>query len=192
MTQPKQHHFPPDAGSARAHSRGFSLIEVLVAAALLLVILLALFSLVTAGMMRAYGGKKMTQASMVAQTVLERANIEAPQTLLGAAATDTTATRTWTKSTIGNATGSVTPAAEGGTDAAVTQRNNWRTLLVQSDLPATAAKPATLTVTMTPVPAGRTFGNAAMVRTVVNLTWFEWGTRRRTVQLQAMNIRTAF
>jgi prepilin-type N-terminal cleavage/methylation domain-containing protein len=192
MTQPKHPHFLPRAGSARSRKRGFSLIEVLVAAALLLVILLALFSLVTAGMMRAYGGKKMTQASMVAQTVLERANIEAPQSLLGAAATDTTATRTWSKNARGTADSTVTPAAESGTASIITQRNNWRTLLVTSDLPASTAKPATLTVTMTPVPSGRTFANAAMVRTVVNLTWFEWGTRRRTVQLQAMNIRAAF
>lgn len=191
MTHP-QHLNARSRRRSRTHSRGFSLIEVLVAAALLLVILLGLFSLVTAGMMRAYGGKKMTQASMLAQTVLERANIVAPHTLLGAATTDSTATRTWSKAAAGNLGTSVTPAAESGTGAPVTQRNNWRSLLVQSDLPGSATNPATLTVTMTAVPAGRTFANAAMVRTVVDVTWFEWGTRRRTLRLQGMNIRSAF
>ena len=173
----------------RRGERGFSLAEVMVASALLLVILLALFGLITAGMQRAYGGRKMTEATILAQTVMERANIIAPHALLSAADTDTTASYTWTK-TAASAGGTVTPAAESGSSTAVTQRNAWRTLLVNANLPATASRPATLTVTMTPVPSGRNFGNAAMVRIIVDLSWWEWGRRPRTVRLQAMNLHT--
>ncbi|HYI10790.1 MAG TPA: prepilin-type N-terminal cleavage/methylation domain-containing protein [Thermoanaerobaculia bacterium] len=166
-----------------ARSGGFSLAEVLIAVSLLGVILLALFGLISAGVRRAYGGKKMTQGTVIAQTVMERANTYAPQDLLGAAGTATTATRTWSR--VGATT---TPAAESGTSTPVVERNAWRTMLATADLPSTAGNPATLTVTMTPVPSGRTFATATMVRVVVDLTWFDFGTRRRQVRLQTMNL----
>ena len=169
-------------------SRGFSLAEVLVAVALLSVILLAMFGLVTGGVRRAYGGKKMTQATILAQSVMERANIVAPHTLLSAAATDTTATRTWSK----DGADVVTPAAEAGGTIPMDERNAWRVLLQNSDLPTADTKPATLTVTLTPLPAGRTFGTAAAIRIVVNVGWSEQGTRDRVVQVQTLNIRAAF
>ncbi|HEX7705855.1 MAG TPA: prepilin-type N-terminal cleavage/methylation domain-containing protein [Thermoanaerobaculia bacterium] len=165
--------------------RGFSLAEVLVAVALLSVIILALFGLVTAGVHRAYGGKKMTQASTIAQHVLERANIYAPHELLGAAGTATTATRVWTR--VGATT---TPAAETGTTTPIVERNLWRSLLASADLPAATGSPATLSVTMTPLPSGATFASASMVRIVVDLTWAERGTRERHVRLQALNLRS--
>ncbi len=171
-------------------SRGFSLSEVLVAVALLSVILLAMFGLVTSGVRRAYGGKKMTEATILAQSVMERANIIAPQALLSAAPTDTTATRTWSKP--GPAAGSVTPVAEVGTTTPITERNAWRALLANSGLPVGAGKPATLTVTLTPLPAGRTFATAAAIRIIVNVGWAEYGTRDRVVQVQTLNIRSAF
>lgn len=171
-------------------SRGFSLSEVLVAVALLSVILLAMFGLVTSGVRRAYGGKKMTEATILAQSVMERANIVAPQDLLSAAGTDTTATRVWTKP--GPAVGSVTPAAEAGGTVPMDERNAWRALLDNSGLPTAATKPATLTVTLTALPAGRTFATAAAVRIVVNVGWAEYGTRDRVVQVQTLNIRSPF
>jgi prepilin-type N-terminal cleavage/methylation domain-containing protein len=173
-------------------SRGFSLAEVLVATALLSVILLALFGLVTSGVRRAYGGKKMTEATVLAQAVMERANIEEPQALLSAASTASTATRTWTLAGL-----NVTPVAEAaGTPA--DERNAWRTLLANSRLPSSSAVPATLTVTMTALPttviaprvAAATFADAATVRIVVDVTWAEWGTRQRQVRLQTFNVRT--
>jgi prepilin-type N-terminal cleavage/methylation domain-containing protein len=174
---------PVDAVSA-GRQRGFSLVEVLISVSLLGVILLALMGLISAGTRRAYGGKKMTQASVIAQTVMERANTYGPQDLLGAAGTATKATKTWTRSGV-----TTTPAAESGSTTAIQERNAWRALLANADLPSSATNPATLTVTMTPVPAGRTFATATMVRIVVDLTWFEFGTRRRQVRLQSMNLR---
>jgi prepilin-type N-terminal cleavage/methylation domain-containing protein len=168
--------------------KGFSLAEVLVAVALLAVILLALFGLVTAGVRRAYSGKKMTEASVLAQHVLERSNVYAPQDLLGAAGTDTTFTRTWTKTAEGDA--NTTPAATGGTTTQEIERDEIRKLLVNADLPASTGKPATLSITAAAVPSG-TFSNSSMVRIIVQLTWFEWGTRQRRVRLQALNLRTA-
>lgn len=170
----------------RARASGFSLAEVLVAVALLSVILLALFGLVTAGMRRSYGGKKMTEATVLAEHVMERANVEAPQDLMSAAGTDTTATRTWSLTA-----GAVTPAAESGSTAPVVQRNEWRTLLLRSNLPHPPGSPATLTVTMDARPAGRTFATAATVRITVDVGWAEFGTRRRTVRLQTFNVRSA-
>jgi prepilin-type N-terminal cleavage/methylation domain-containing protein len=175
----------------KKHQRGFSMAEVLVAVALLSVILLALFGLVTAGVQRAYAGRKMTEATILAQAVMERANVESPQTLLGAVDADTTATRTWTLTT-----GTVTPATDTGSGVPVDERNAWRALLASSTLPARTGTPATLTVTMTPLPAGRNFGNAASVRVLVDVSWYEFtgnttiGARQRTVRLQTLNVRS--
>ena len=172
---------------AKHRQRGFSLAEVLVAVALLAVILLALFGLVSAGVKRAYSGKKMTEASVLAQHVMERANVYAPQDLLGAASTDAAFTRTWVKT--GAADANTTPLAGGGTTNPEIERDEIRKLLVNADLPASASKPATLTIIAAAVPSG-TFANSSMVRVIVQLTWFEWGTRQRRVRLQALNLRT--
>ena len=167
-----------------AGRRGFSLTEVLIAVSLLGVIFLAVYGLISAGSRRAYGGKKMTQAAVIAQTVMERANTYAPQDLLGAASTASTITKTWTRTGV-----TTTPAAEGTSNASMIERNAWRALLAGADLPTSASEPAILEVTMTAVPAGRTFANATMVRILVDVSWFEWGTRRRQVRLQSLNLR---
>jgi prepilin-type N-terminal cleavage/methylation domain-containing protein len=175
---------------AKRRQRGFSLAEVLVAVALLAVILLALFGLVSAGVKRAYSGKKMTEASVLAQHVMERANVYAPQDLLGAANTDTAFTRTWVKT--GSADANTTPLAGGGTTNPEIERDEIRKLLVNADLPASTGNPTTLSITATAVPAGAgiNFSNSSMVRLIVQLTWFEGGTRQRRVRLQALNLRT--
>lgn len=179
--------------------RGFSLAEVLVAVALLAVILLALFGLVTAGVRRAYSGKKMTEASVIAEHVLQRMNTYAPQGLFstpampsGATCTSSSCTATWTR------TGATTtPAAESGTSTNEIERNAIRNLLASADLPATPTRPATLTISVTgavpvttSVPTGiADFDVATMERVVVTLTWWEWGTRQKQVRLQALNLR---
>jgi prepilin-type N-terminal cleavage/methylation domain-containing protein len=173
----------------RARTRGFSLAEVLVAVALLSVIMLALFGLVTAGVRQVYGGKKMTEASTITESAMQRANIIKPQDLLDGVNTDTSKSVSWSKTTTGNASTAVTPAAETGTTTPVTTRNAWRDLLLNSELPATPAHPAVLTVTMTATPSGKNFGNASMVRIVVQVDWWEWGNRPRHVLLQTLNLR---
>ena len=177
--------------ASRRRQRGFSLAEVLVAVALLAVILLALFSLISMGVMRAYSGKKMTTGAMLAQAAMEKANVYEAHTL-SAASTATTVTQTWSRTDIYTSAAVVTttPVAVTGTSQEAIERNAWRDLLVTADLPAYTDRPTTLTVTMDAVPAGRTFATATMVRITVNLTWFEWGTRRREVRLQALNLRT--
>jgi prepilin-type N-terminal cleavage/methylation domain-containing protein len=169
--------------------RGFSLAEVLVAVAILGVIILALFGLVTAGVRQVYGGKKMTEGSGIAESVMQRANIIKPQDLLGGVDADTTQTVTWEKAAPGNASTAVTPAAETGSTVPITTRNAWRTLLLNSELPVTTAHPAKLTVTMNAEPSGKNFGNASMVQIVVDLEWWEWGTRVRRIRLQTLNLR---
>jgi len=171
--------------ACRGQMRGFSLAEVLVAVAIMAVIILALFGLVTAGVRQVYGGKKMTEAATITESAMQRANINKPQDLLDGVNTDTTKTITWSKT--GPVT--VTPAVETGTSVPITTRNAWRTLLLNSELPNTAVHPATLTVTMTARPAGQNFGNASMIQIIVETEWWEWGTRQRRVRLQTLNLR---
>jgi prepilin-type N-terminal cleavage/methylation domain-containing protein len=175
----------------RGRMRGFSLAEVLVAVAIMAVIILALFGLVTAGVRQVYGGKKMTEASTIAESAMQRANINKPQDLLDGVNTDTSKTITWSKVAPTTTSTDVTPAAESGTSVPITTRNAWRTLLVNSELPATSAHPAKLTVTMSAQPAGAgiNFGNASMVQIIVETEWWEWGTRQRRVRLQTLNLR---
>jgi prepilin-type N-terminal cleavage/methylation domain-containing protein len=175
--------------ACRGRMRGFSLAEVLVAVAIMAVIILALFGLVTAGVRQVYGGKKMTEASTITESAMQRANINKPQDLLGGVDTDTSQTITWSKVAPGNVSTDVTPAAETGTTVPITTRNAWRTLLVNSELPATSTHPARLTVTMTARPAAKNFGNASMVQIIVETEWWEWGTRQRRVRLQTLNLR---
>jgi uncharacterized protein (TIGR02598 family) len=171
--------------ACRGQMRGFSLAEVLVAVAIMAVIILALFGLVTAGVRQVYGGKKMTEAATITESAMQRANINKPQDLLDGVNTDTSKSITWSKT--GPVT--VTPAVETGTSVPITTRNAWRTLLLNSELPNTPTHPASLTVTMTARPAGQNFGNASMVQIIVETEWWEWGTRQRRVRLQTLNLR---
>ena len=177
------------SSQCRERMRGFSLAEVLVAVAIMAVIILALFGLVTAGVRQVYGGKKMTEAATIAESAMQRANINKPQDLVGGVDTDTSKAVAWSKAAPGNVSTDVTPPAETGTSVPITTRNAWRTLLLNSELPATSAHPATLTVTMTARPAGKNFGNASMVQIIVETEWWEWGTRQRRVRLQTLNLR---
>ena len=180
------HSSPECIRDRRRGAAGFSLAEVLVAVALLAVILLALMGLISSGVHRAYSGKKMTEATVLAQAAMERANVYAPHKLLGAADTDTTATQKWSRTGAGSTT---TPAAVTGTSAEAIEKTAWHDLLANADLPADSSFPAELTITMTPVPGG-TFGTASMVRVVVDVNWTEWGSRKRHVRLQTLNLRT--
>jgi len=170
----------------RRRDSGFSLAEVLVAVALLAVIMLALFSLLSLGVQRAYSGRKMTESSMLAQTVMERVNVYESHLILTTNTALSTITQTWTKTPTG-----ITPTAPGGSTFQATEQTAIRTMLQNAtELQVYADRPATLNVTMTAMPAGRTFANASLVRIQVDLTWFEWGTRRREIRLQALNLRT--
>lgn len=180
-----------DPTSAK-RQRGFSLAEVLVAVALLAVILLALFGLVSAGVRRAYSGKKMTEASVIAEHVLQRMNTYVPQSLFttpampGATCTTSDCEVTWQR------TGATTlPAAEGGTSTNEIERNAIRNLLATADLPASAARPAELTIKVTGATSAGTanFDAATMERVLVTVSWWEWGTRQKQVRLQALNLR---
>jgi hypothetical protein len=62
-------------------------------------------------------------------------------------------------------------------------------MLAGADLPASAAFPARLTISMKALPEGRTFANATMVRVMVDVNWTEWGSRARQVRLQTLNLR---
>jgi len=163
---------------------GFSLAEVMVATAMLGVILLALFALLTSGVQRAYGGRKTTQATMIAQAVLEEASVYEPHLLFPVAAASTApAGLEWERTTT-----ATTPAAESGESSAIAQRNAWRSLLATADLPASDELPARLVVRATPLPEARSFATASLVRVEVEVHWTEWGTRPREVRLQTITL----
>src|SRR5690242_7833066 len=172
----------------RDKDRGFSLAEVLVSVALLSIIVLALFGLVTAGIQRTYGGRKMTQAAVIAQDAMERANVYAPQDLLydatnaGTYTTLSTLTQTWSR--VGS---SVTPAAPpSGTAENVVQQTAWRNLLATADLPSYTGKPAVLTITAEAIPPTSSFATAKFVRVTVDVQWHEYAKRARRVRLQSI------
>jgi len=164
------------------------MVEVLIASVLLSVILLATFGLVTQGVRRAYSAKQITRATVAAQAVLERANVAAPHINLGGVGTGTAALTY----TFNATTGTLAPAAAADTTPAQTERTKWRTIVSTSELPAPS-----LVVTLTPLPAGRSFDTSAIVRIVVDVSWDEvfGGTvsarRRRSTRLQTFNIRSA-
>lgn len=190
----------PDLATSprKSRERGFSMAEVLVATALLSVILLAVFGLITAGVGRAFGGKKMTEGSALAQAVMERANIVAPQDLLAGVAaiggTETASSRTMTWQKVSNTSvdTAVTPAAEANPSSTlpITERNAWRALLRDTNLPSTNNNRSSLIVTMTALPAGKDFTNATIVRIQIDVSWKEFGTRARKVRLQTFNVRS--
>ena len=127
---------------------------------------------------------------MLAQTVMERVNVYAPHLELTSDETLSTISQTWTKKPSG-----VTPAALGTSSFQGIERDAIRALLENATtLQVYEDRPATLTVTMTAMPTAtpaKKFSNASMVRIVVDLTWYEWGTRQRRVRLQALNLRTS-
>jgi len=188
----------PDPGTRRRRgAAGFSLAEVLVAVALLGVILLALMGLISSGVHRAYSGKKMTEATVVAQAAMERANVYSAWELLGADEDDKEFDLTWTKT--GPTPGDTTPGEVAGTTADAIEQTAWYKLLADADLPASDAFPATLTISMKAMPEddpatgadeSTTFETATMVRVVVDVNWTEWGSRARQVRLQTLNLRT--
>lgn len=166
------------------------MVEVLIASVFLSVILLATFGLVTQGVRRAYAAKQMTRATVVTQAILERANVTAPHTLLGAAGT-VSSSMVYTYNPSGSPTTTIAPTLTGpslaDTSAAQTERARWITMLNTSELPVTG-----LTVTVTPLPAGRTFATSAIERIVVEVFWGEvFGDRSRSLRLQTFNVRSA-
>ena len=171
-------------------SRGFSMVEVLIASVFLSVILLATFGRVTQGVRRAYAAKQMTRATVLAQAILERANVTAAHTLLGAAGTVNHDMVFTYDATVEPPTTTLTTLVSphlADTTAAQTERTKWITMLNTSDLPVTG-----MTVTISPLPSGRTFAASAIERIVVEVYWGEvFGDRSRSLRLQTFNVRSA-
>lgn len=181
----------PALRGSRRRQAGFSLAEVLVAVALLGVIMLALFSLVSMGVQRAYSGRKMTESTMLAQSVMERVNTYEPHLVLTSNTALSTVTKTWTTNNAGVTVVSVNPTTAAGGAFQTSEQDAITALYDAAKLQVYGkASSSTLSVTMTATPGGRTFANATLVRMEVDLTWTEWGSRAREVHLQALNLRT--
>ncbi|HVT44780.1 MAG TPA: prepilin-type N-terminal cleavage/methylation domain-containing protein [Thermoanaerobaculia bacterium] len=170
--------------------RGFSLVEVLISMAILSAILTAVLGMFTLGLHRAYGGKKMTEATVLAEHALERLNQPAAQELLAAASSDSSATKAWQRKTDADGTSIVTAAEVSGSNFAF--RNELRDLFMELDLPfgRGESKRSEMVATMTAVPSGSTFANAEMLRIQVVVRWAERGQRSRQVVVETLNLRS--
>jgi Tfp pilus assembly protein PilV len=143
--------------------RGFSLVEVIIAIGVLAGVLISIASMFMLGGRQVKTGKTITQATAIANDIMEQfdqRSFTALYTSLGAAATDTT------KTVYSNVTGS--PIA------------SWQ--------PTITSKLENGVASVTVLPKGPgtpTFGSATGLRLTVGLTWSELG-RPQTVTVSTM------
>jgi len=150
-------------GTAAKRDGGFSLVEVIIAIGVLAGLLLSVASMFILGGRQVKAGKTITEATTLAQDMMEefdRASFTSLYTTLGATATDST--RTVASTTTGS------PIA------------GWQTEIGRKLANGAA------TVTIDAVGAGTPdFGTAAGIRLTVNIAWSELG-RPQTVRLSTV------
>jgi prepilin-type N-terminal cleavage/methylation domain-containing protein len=170
---------------------GFSLIEVLGAMALLSVIVLATSALSVGVMHRVYGGKTMTAASSLAQSILERVNHPQAYRSLDALSTASSAEKVFERK-VNSGSLTITEAETSSNGANWAERNTWRQLFLDAHLPYGEgdAQASQLVVRVEPVPSTATFGTATMLKIQVGVRWSERGVRPREVFLETLNLRS--
>lgn len=198
-------------------ARGFSLIEVLIAMALLSVVILSTMGVLVVGLHRVYGGRKMTEAAVLAQDVLQRTNRPAAYLFFDAPADTRSVQQIWETGQTGgvgyrrtqrirtDGAGTVTTEtpinfATAWETAGASPTNNYGAsfgtrnlvgdLFTNSRLPygETAANEAEILVRADAVPDGTTFNNARMARVQVQVRWSERGTRPRQVRMESLTL----
>lgn len=170
-------------------SRGFSLAEVLGAMAILSVVVLSTSALAIGVMHRVYGGKMMTNATGLAQNVLERVNRPEAYKSLDVPASSSSAEKLFERKVVAGVLTITSPeTAANGMNWAV--RNEWRQLFLDANLPYGEGSHASdLTVRVEAVPNTTTFDTARMLKIQVRLRWSERGVRPREVFLETLNVR---
>lgn len=157
--------------------------------ALLSMMVVAMLGMFTIGQRRVYGGKKMTEATVLAQRVMEQLNQPEADELLDAAGTATSATKAFTRQRAVSGTTSTTAAETAADGARFATRNLWRQMFLDADLPYGTGSPnrTELRVTVTPLPSGNDFDNAELLRLEVDVLWAEGGQRAREAHLETIN-----
>lgn len=154
---------PAGTHAAAERDGGFSLVEVIIAIGVLAGLLLSIATMFILGGRQVKAGKTITEATTIAQDVMEefdRTSFTSLYTNLGAAATDSTRT------VLSTTTGS--PIA------------GWQTEIARKLANGSAA------VTIDAVGGGTpTFGTAAGIRLTVNVAWNELG-RPQSVRLSTV------
>lgn len=149
--------------AATGNDGGFSLVEVIIAIGVLAGLLLSIATMFILGGRQVKAGKTITEATTLAQDIMEefdRASFTSLYTNLGAATTDSTRT------VLSTTTGS--PIA------------GWQTEIGRKLANGSAA------VTIDAVgPGTPTFGNAAGIRLTINIAWNELG-RPQSVRLSTV------
>jgi len=150
-------------GTAAERDGGFSLVEVIIAIGVLAGLLLSVASMFILGGRQVKAGKTITEATTLAQDMMEefdRASFTSLYTILGAATTDTTRT------VVSTTTGS--PIAGWQTEIARKLANGAATVRIDA------------VGTGTP-----DFGTAAGIRLTIDIAWNELG-RPQTVKLSTV------
>lgn len=170
------------AMNVRPHQRGYNLVEVLVAMALLAVVMISIMSLFVLARRNIYSGKQMTKANSVATRVLEDLSyMTAAEVLENFALTDTTTLSTPCV-TIGGTTYNACTVLATNVGTPVGYLGRWKTMIDGADV-----KGGVVRLVVTPTNATDTtklFTTAAFVRLRVIVSWSEAG-RSRSVTADA-------
>lgn len=171
--------------TARRDARGFSLVEVLIASALLAAVLISISGMFIAGTQSVRSGRELTKATTIANSLVEETlgwNYDFVWGITGGAATDETGEVT---------TAEATPAYEGDAEdvAAWTATvDRWREL-VESELAQGVVRYRVDGVGRVPTPGNshlETFTDADLLRVTVTIDWVEAGGRQRHVAFEEL------
>lgn len=177
---------------SRTHnrSRGYSLVEVLIAMALLGVVVMSIMGMFTFARRNVYSGKQMTQAVSVAQGVLEDLQqmkkshvLDAFEVPAGAGASVAFNGTTYTNSIL-RTTASISSTTN---DATYDFLNKWNNLIVNNN----KFKNGRVTLILTPeadaTNSPAQFATATVLRMRVFVTWSE-ATRNRQIVLDSVKV----
>lgn len=184
---------PSERVSVRARNaeKGYNLVEVLIATALLGVVILSIVTLFFIGKRNVYSGKQMTAANSVATRVLEDlALMSATDVLTNFNITDGTtlgsnvvAGTTFTGSVLRDTRGTV----DTNTDPSG-YLTRWRALVDNTATFARRGRVVLVVIPATPVDNTRPVTTAQVVRVRGFVEWFE-GVRRRSVSFDASKLQ---
>ena len=174
----------------RDRQRGYSLVEVLIAMALLGVVLLSITGLFLAGRKNVYSGKQMTHALAMANNVLEDLT-EVDKTQMRTAFVLPTTAGTavpFLGTTYNNSFIRTTDNISSTTQSATIQYlTRWRNMMTNYKTLGNGAVTLILTPTADPVNATAQLGTATVVRMRVFVTWRE-GRRNRHVVVEGVKV----
>ena len=172
------------------HQRGYSLIEVLIAIALLGTVLLSITGLFLAGRKNVYSGKQMTQAIAVANEVLEDLSQVDKSQMMSAFVLPSTAGATvpFNGTSYANSFMRTTTNISTSTqNPSIAFLDRWNNMIVTQNRLRNGTVTLILTPTADPVNATAHMDTATILRMRVFVTWNE-GMRSRYVVMEGVKV----